>query len=77
MGVGTERRRFKGQPLREEELGESQAPGPPGEPVRLGSCWGRGGGQAGGWTGRGLERLRPEAAFSTRKGRGAREQLPS
>lgn len=31
---------------------------------------GEGWGQAGGWTGRGLESLRPEAAFSTRKGRG-------
>lgn len=39
--------------------------------MKLGSWWGRGRGQARGWAGRGLERLRPEAAFSTRKGRGA------
>lgn len=40
--------------------------------MRLGSCGVGVGGwrEAGGCTGRGLERLRPEAAFSTREGKG-------
>ena len=48
-----------------------QAGGPPGKPVRLGSCWGRAGARQGVDQG-GLERLRPEAAFSTEKGRRGR-----
>lgn len=70
----------KGQRFREEELEER-----PGREDLQESQWGwgadggRGGGQAGGWAVRGLERLRPEAAFSTKKGRegGGRERLPS
>lgn len=44
-----------------------------------GSLMGEGRGPGRGWTGRDLERLRPEAAFSTRKvgGGGGGEQLPS
>lgn len=55
---------------------EARQGGLPAEPARAGSLRGRTG-PGGGLDRRGLERLRPEAAFSTGKGKGGSKQLPS